>query len=399
MKLYETDGHCAAFTATVLSCEAAPDGTYEIVLDRTAFFPEGGGQSSDRGTLGGQPVLRLRTDAERSEVYHTVALPIAPGSQVEGRIDMEKRFSDMQNHTAEHIVSGTVHALYGYDNVGFHMGEEEITMDFSGRLSAKQLAEIERQANRAVYADLPVEISFHEPGSLEGISYRSKKELTSVVRLVEIKGVDRCACCAPHVARTGEIGLIKLISAQNYKGGARVGMLAGSRAFAELSHRFSQVKAVSASLSANPDELEASVARLQCEIGRLKAEKAAARRDYYTLRAEQCVLEAGNALIFEQDGSFEELRTLVNLLTEKTQGICAVCAPDPENAGAYRFVIGSRSADLRPAAAFLRETLGAACGGRREMIQGTAKAAEETLKEAFKRLASPEQLCGGALTE
>ena len=215
MKLYETDGHCAAFTATVLSCEAAPDGTYEIVLDRTAFFPEGGGQSSDRGTLGGQPVLRLRTDAERSEVYHAVALPIAPGSQVDGRIDMEKRFSDMQNHTAEHIVSGTVHALYGYDNVGFHMGEEEITMDFSGRLSAKQLAEIERQANRAVYADLPVEISFHEPGSLEGISYRSKKELTSVVRLVEIKGVDRCACCAPHVARTGEIGLITLISAQN----------------------------------------------------------------------------------------------------------------------------------------------------------------------------------------
>ena len=138
--------------------------------------------------------------------------------------------------------------------------------------------------------------------------------------------------------------------------------------------------------------------RLKCEFGRLKAEKAAARRDYYTLRAEQCVLDAGNALIFEQDGSFEELRTLVNLLTEKTQGICAVCAPDPENAGAYRFVIGSRSADLRPAAAFLRETLGAACGGRREMIQGTAKAAEETLKEAFKRLASPE-LCGGALTE
>lgn len=386
MKLYETDGHCGNFTATVRSCEADQNGCYKIVLDRTAFFPEGGGQSADRGTLAGQEVLALHTDSARSVIYHTVAKPLPPGMVVEGQIDMKKRFSDMQNHTAEHIVSGTVHTLYGYDNVGFHMGAEAITMDFNGILSQTQLADVEQRANRAVYANLPVKITFHAPDSLKGIAYRSKKELNSTVRLVEIEGVDLCACCAPHVARTGEIGLIKILGSQKYKGGTRVEMLAGARAFTELSRRFAQVKSLSSSLCTQPEDLEARIAQLKSEIDLLKARGNAVLRDYYTLRTETCTFEGGNILLFEENGSFDDLRTFVNMLTEKAAGICAVCVPENGKKESYRFVIGSRSADLRTAAAFLRETLGAACGGRREMIQGSAAASGEMLREAFGKI-------------
>lgn len=388
MKIYETDGHCGNFTATVLSCEVDRNGFYEIVLDRTAFFLEGGGQSSDRGTLGGQPILGLRTNSERSVIYHTIAAPIAKGSLVEGVVDMKKRFSDMQNHTAEHIVSGTVNALYGYDNVGFHMGSDEITMDFNGILSQEQLSEVEKRANQAVYANLPVKITFHEPGSLEKIHYRSKKELNTTIRLVEIEGVDVCACCAPHVGHTGEIGLIKITGFQKYKGGTRVGMLAGSRAFAELSYRFSQVKALSASLSAKPDDLCNRITQLQNEIGLLKAEKSAVYRNYYLLRAEHCIFRSGNTILFEKEGSFDDLRAFVNLLTERAAGICAVCAPEPGEKEAYRFVMGSRSADLRAVAGSLREMLGAACGGRPEMIQGSVVTSQSKLREAFEKIIS-----------
>lgn len=386
MKLYETDGHCGDFTGTVQSCTRTPDGTYEIVLDRTAFFPEGGGQRADHGTLGGQPLLSLRTDENRSVIYHRVAQPFDIGALVEGRVDMEQRFSDMQNHTAEHIVSGTVHALYGFDNVGFHMGNDDITMDFNGLLTGEQLAAVELRANRAVYANLPVRISFHTPDTLAGKEYRSKKEMTGAVRLVEITGVDVCACCAPHVARTGEIGLIKIMGFQKYKGGTRVSMLAGARAFAVLSHRFSQVKLLSASLSSKPEELEARVAQLQQELGAQKAEKNSILRDYYALRAAQCTFQAGNILLFEKNASFEALRLFVNLLTDRTDGICAVCVPEPGDDEAYRFVMASRRADLRVASALLRDTLGATCGGRREMIQGSVAASEAALREAFAKI-------------
>lgn len=384
MKLYETDGHCGDFTAVVLSCEATPEGRYETVLDRTAFFPEGGGQSADTGTLDGQPLLGLRTDAARTVIYHITQQPLLPGSTVRGLVDMEKRFSDMQNHTAEHIVSGTVHRLYGYDNVGFHMGSEEITMDFNGLLTAEQLTEVEMLANRAVYANLPVTISFPSPAELETIAYRSKKELEGTVRLVEIPGIDVCACCAPHVLRTGEIGLIKLLSCQKYKGGVRVSMLAGERAFRELSHRFSQVKTLSAALSAKPDTLEEAVGRLQKESDSRKAEAAAARGKYYALRASHCGAE-DSVLLREEEGTFDELRAFVNLLTAQKSGICGVCVPAPgKQNDACQFVMGCKNRDMRQIAALLKESTGAKCGGSPEMIQGSAPVSADRLRELFR---------------
>lgn len=379
MHLFERDGHCGDFTAEVCSCEAVPGGLYELTLSQTAFFPEGGGQSSDRGTLGGQEVLKLRTDDARSVVYHTVRNPVAPGSVVEGHVDMEKRFSDMQNHTAEHIISGIVHSRFGYDNVGFHMGNDGITMDFNGILSAEQLATVELLANEAVYANLPVKISFYTPETVREVAFRSKKELTGTVRLVEIEGTDRCACCAPHVNRTGEIGLIKIINCQSYKGGVRVSMLAGRRAFAELSKRFIQVKSLSAALSAKMDEVERHVQRLQAETIQAKTDRTSVLHQYYLMRAES-IGPGESALLFEETGTADDIRNFVKILMERTDEICAVFLLDRgSEQEQYRFVIGSRSRDLRNISDVLRKSAGASCGGRPEMIQGSVTAGKEQI--------------------
>lgn len=383
MNVYEIDGYCGDFTATVLSCEKTKNGLYEIALNRTAFFPEGGGQTSDTGTLGGQEVRALRTDTERFIVYHTVEKPILPGTVTQGHIDMEKRFSDMQNHTAEHIISGTVHKLYGYDNVGFHMGSDEITMDFNGMLSSEQIADVERIANQAVYANHPVQITFRRGSALKKIDFRSKKEMSGFVRLVDIKNVDICACCAPHVKRTGEIGLIKIIGCQKYKGGIRVSMLAGKRAMEELSKRFAQIKYLSAQLSSKPDNVEERVLQLQNEIYQLKCERSAALQKYYALRAEN--IGSGNGvLIFEDNGSMEDIRAFVNILAAKVAGICAVFIPEDNKKHAYRFIMADRAGTLQTVAAKLKETLGAKCGGSAEMIQGSVCATEKEIRDFLK---------------
>lgn len=381
MHIYETDGHCSDFTAEVRSCEAVPGGLYELTLSQTAFFPEGGGQSSDHGTLGGQEVLKLRADDARAVVYHTVRNPVAPGSTIEGHVDMEKRFSDMQNHTAEHIISGLIHSRFGYDNVGFHMGNDGITMDFNGILQAEQLANVELLANEAVYANLSVKISFYTPEAAREVAFRSKKELAGTVRLVEIEGVDRCACCAPHVSRTGEIGLIKIVNCQSYKGGVRVSMLAGKRAFAELSKRFIQVKSLSTALSAKMDEVERHVQRLQAESIRAKAERTSVLRNYYLSRA-QSIQPGESALLFEETGTADDIRNFVKILMERTDGICAVFLCDHSSEQEqYRFVIGSRSRDLRNIADILRKSAGASCGGRPELIQGCVAARKEQISD------------------
>lgn len=383
MNVYEIDGYCGDFTATVLSCEKTKNGLYEIALNRTAFFPEGGGQTSDTGTLGGQEVRGLRTDTERFIVYHTVEKPILPGTVTQGHIDMEKRFSDMQNHTAEHIISGTVHKLYGYDNVGFHMGSDEITMDFNGMLSSEQIADVERIANQAVYANLPVQITFRRGSALKKIDFRSKKEMSGFVRLVDIKNVDICACCAPHVKRTGEIGLIKIIGCQKYKGGVRVSMLAGKRAMEELSKRFTQIKYLSAQLSSKPDNVEERVLQLQNEIYQLKCERSAALQKYYALRAEN-IASGNGVLIFEDNGSMEDIRAFVNILAAKAAGICAVFIPEDNKAHAYRFIMADRAGTLQTVATKLKETLGAKCGGSAEMIQGSVCATEKEIRDFLK---------------
>ena len=206
-RLFDQDAYLGEFEATVERsvCEG---GMYRVLLDQTAFFPEGGGQPADEGTLDGIFV----TDVQEidGEIWHTVEAPLEPGKTVVGKLDFEKRFSNMQNHCGEHIVSG-------FNNVGFHMGSDVITVDFDGVLTEEQLYDVEQEANEAVLRNVPVTISYPSKEELETMDYRSKKEIEGQVRIVTIEGYDSCACCGTHVAKTGEIRLIKILSAQKYK--------------------------------------------------------------------------------------------------------------------------------------------------------------------------------------
>ena len=259
-KLFYNNSHQKSFEATVLSCQKK-ENYYEIVLDQTAFFPEGGGQYADTGYLGDAKVLDVQE--QEGQILHRTDQELPVGEKVTGQLDWELRFMKMQQHTGEHIVSGIVHERYGYENVGFHLGNEDCTMDFSGEIPVEDLQEIEFRANQAVWENLKIQILYPSKEEEKEMTYRSKIEITGQVRVVIVPGYDACACCAPHVDFTGEIGLIKLVGMQRYKGGVRVTMLCGGRAMADYALKQKQAKEISAMLCAKENELTDAVAHLQ----------------------------------------------------------------------------------------------------------------------------------------
>lgn len=241
-RLYEKDVHLRTFTAQVLACQAGKHG-YHVVLDRTAFYPEGGGQPGDQGTLDGVAVTDVHT--VDGEIVHYLEKPLAVGATVTGVLDYDRRFALMQQHSGEHIVSGLIFSHYGLHNVGFHMGRDAVTIDFDGFLTDEQLKTLELEANQAIWADLPVEVLWPDRETLAQLPYRSKKVIEGAVRLVRMGSVDLCACCGVHVAHTGEIGLIKFLSSQRFHEGVRIEMLAGAPAYAHLAAVWQQNKSVS----------------------------------------------------------------------------------------------------------------------------------------------------------
>jgi len=378
-RLYYGDSHLRVFTATVLSC-SEDDGRYPVTLDRTAFFPEGGGQAGDVGTLGGAAVLDTR---ERDGVVvHCCSAPLIPGETVTGVLDWETRFARMQVHSAEHIVSGTAHALWGCENVGFHMTEDGAVLDFDRELSGEQVRELERRANGRVWENLEIRAFFPSPAELAGLSFRQKKELDGDVRLVEIPGVDLCACCAPHVKRTGEIGLIRILDAMRHRGGMRLTMLAGRSAWRDAAAQGESAAALSRLFSAPRDQLVAAAEQRARELEAGKAAMVSMERRYTALLAETAPATEGDLLFFLPEGlSAAAMRELAQAGSEKCGGICAVFAGDDETG--RRYVMASRSADLRQRGRELNAALRGRGGGAAGMIQGGAQADRRTIEEAF----------------
>ena len=232
---------------------------YEVVLDRTVFFPEGGGQSSDIGWIcsaenpGCENDMLEVTDVQIADgvIRHTVSCPSdreAPfrsGDAVSVKINRERRFGFMQNHTGEHILSGLMHKRYGFDNIGFHLSDNSVTLDVNGQLDEEEILILERLANEVIYSNLAVEVSYPGDEELEKIEYRSKIEIEGQTRLVTIPGVDICACCAPHVKQTGEIGLIKIVKVLKFNGGMRLFIACGRRAFSLMQKRQQWIEEVS----------------------------------------------------------------------------------------------------------------------------------------------------------
>ena len=296
-KLYESDAYVQSFTATVRACTPEADG-YAVVLDRTAFFPEGGGQPCDTGTLGGARVTAVHT--RDGEVRHTTDIPLPAGETVTGTLDWARRLDAMQQHTGEHILSGTLHRLYGAENVGFHIGTPYVRMDTSIPLTAEQLAQAEAEANAAVRADTPVHCFVPDAATLAATEYRSKKELEGPVRLVEAGG-DRCACCGTHLHRTGEVGLIKILAAQHYKSGLRLTVACGQRAVEAVAHGWADAEAAGRLVSAPVGGLQDAVGRLQNAETSLKQRLAALQNqlaDAYAAAA-----RPGEVLVVSADGA------------------------------------------------------------------------------------------------
>ena len=367
-KLFYQDSHRTEFTAKVISCEEAKDG-YRVVLDQTVFFPEGGGQYADTGMLGTTEV----TDVHEKDniIYHTTKAALEVGSEVIGKINWDERFEKMQQHTGEHIVSGIVHERFGYNNVGFHLGSDYCTMDFDGPISKEQLKEIEMAANEAVYQDLEIQILYPSKDELKNMDYRSKIEIEGQVRIVEIPGYDVCACCAPHVKTTGEIGAIKLVNMVNYKGGERITMLCGRRAMRDYDKKDTMTKEISALLCAKEYEVADAVSKMKEEQTRMKSQVAELQQKLLEFQVAEIAVDKKIVTVFDSELSGNLPREMMNKLLDKGATICAVFAGTDEEG--YRYVIGSRSEDVRPISKTLNAAFQGRGGGKPEMVQGSIK--------------------------
>ena len=375
-KLYYIDSHMHRFTAVCTACRDT-GGRYAVTLDRTAFFPEGGGQLADTGSIGQVRVLDVH---ERGgEVWHYTAAPLEPGREYECALDYEQRLRRMQNHSGEHVVSGHIHALYGADNVGFHMGTEFMTIDLSRELTWDELMEVEHRANETVRADLPVKTWFPAPAELAALEYRSKLDLTENVRIVEIPGVDRCACCAPHVAHTGEIGFIKLLDCVRHRGGVRVSLVCGMDALDAVRVMQDNVTAVSKAFSAKREETGAAAERFLAGEQKLKERIAELSMANARMIAAAAEAREGNICIFDSVLDEVALRELVNMLSEKCTGYAAAFSGSDETG--WRYIIGSRHVDLRKMAKEINSAICGKGGGTPEMIQGRAAAGRQMIQK------------------
>ncbi|MCR5734322.1 MAG: hypothetical protein K6G22_06955 [Lachnospiraceae bacterium] len=385
-KLYDFFPYEKEFDAVITDIHPVDEDVSLITLDRTLFFPMEGGQSSDTGTISGCEVTHVEIDG--SLIIHTVKCKdgvFKKGSRVHGMIDWERRFSNMQNHTGEHILSGILHEKWQSENTGFHLSDNIVTVDTSKELTKDEIRELEYAANLAVYSNIPITCRYYEPSELEGITYRSKKQFDEPVRIVSIPGIDICACCAPHVKNTGEVGIIKIIDAIRHRGGMRFTILCGKRAFIYLSRLQDISDELTGMLSAKGEALIPAVNRLIDENRELVIKMKNAEADNLRDRIRELDPDVSNAILFT--GMIDNVvqRNAVNDLSSRHAGICAVFSSDGD--GGYNYICSWREGDARKIASFLKEKHAARGGGSELMVQGNIKASEEEIKGSLKELA------------
>ena len=376
-KLYYQDPYLTTFTARVLTCEPAKTG-FLVTLDRTAFYPEGGGQPADHGTLGAAAV----TDVHEKDgvIFHTCDAPVETGAAVEGSIDWPRRFDHMQQHSGEHILSGLLCSLYDCDNVGFHLGADTVTIDYNRELTWEQVLEAERRANETIWADTPVEITFPSPEALEQLHYRSKKELTGQVRIVTFPGADCCACCGTHVRRAGEVGLIKVLSCQKFREGVRMEILCGQRAYWYLSRIYDQDHAVAQLLSVKPQDTLAAVERQNAELTTAKQRMTELEDQLFSLRA-QALTGLGDVLLVEPPMRPDGARKLADAVAKAAGGLAAVFAGEG-NSHVYALVQAD-GGDITPLVKRLNAALSGRGGGRNGFAQGSVQADGSAIRAFF----------------
>ncbi|MDD6380975.1 MAG: alanine--tRNA ligase-related protein [Lachnospiraceae bacterium] len=372
IKLYDEAPYETDFVARITDIDENT-----VTLDRTLFFPEEGGQTCDRGTIRCKGHEFTVTDVQiKKDICHTLDTTddsLQIGDEVEGHIDWAHRFDNMQNHTGEHIFSGLVHSLKGYDNVGFSLTENTCQMDYNGKLTDDEITRIEAVANDVIWQAIPVDCRYPSSEELATTDYRSKKELTGPVRIVTIPGVDVCACCAPHVRTTAEVGLLKVISHLNYKGGTRLYIACGRRAFTDYVETFDSLTDIGHLFSTGrPDALDA-VKKLISSDQELRTKLADSERDELFRQIDK----NDTGVIFTKVTDRNILTAAFNHLKETHDGACYIFSEKPD--GGCTFLAGGRDIDARDLMPALKEKLGAKGGGKADMIQGSTPADRGTV--------------------
>ena len=365
-KLYYEDPFLQGFTAAVTSCEEGKGG-YLVTLDRTAFYPEGGGQPYDTGVLGEAKVLEVHD--KNGVITHLCNKPLAVGASVEGKIDWARRFDHMQQHSGEHICSGLICERFRCDNVGFHMGTDTVTIDFNADISWEELMEIEEAANRYICEDHPIDM----------VEYRSKKPLEGDVRIVAFTGADCCACCGTHVLRSGQVGLVKFLSVQKFREGVRIELLCGDRARRYLSACWEQDVRIAQALSVKPTASAAGVERVLGELSALKQHCAQLEEAAFAQTAAQYE-NRGDVLLFEDEMPGDSLRKLCDAVASVCGGRCAVFAGAE---GAYKYAIGCASGDLRELTKRMNAALSGRGGGKPNFVQGSVSCRRADIETFF----------------
>ena len=379
-KLYYADAFLKEFTATVLTCEPGEAG-YLVTLDRTAFYPEGGGQPADHGTLSGVPV----TDVHEKDgvIVHTVENAVEIGETVTGCIDWARRFDHMQQHSGEHILSGILCRDYHCDNVGFHLGADTVTIDYNTDISWEQALAAEWKANEVIWADVPVEVTYPSPAELEDLDYRSKKALTGQVRIVTFPEADCCACCGTHVLRAGQVGLVKVLSCQKFREGVRMEIVSGQRALTYLGHVYDQARSVGQRLSVKPGDILPAVERLEEEQAALKGREAAMEDQLFRRIAAEHAGE-GDVLVFQPSLRSDAVRRLADALAHQCTGLAAVFAGEDSH---WNYaLLRSDGADISPRVKAMNGALHGRGGGRNGFAQGSVQASEAEIRNFFNNL-------------
>ena len=375
-KLYYADAYLKAFDATVLSCEAAKN-SYLVTLDRTAFYPEGGGQPADHGTLNGVAV----TDVHEKDgvVLHTCAAALEIGTTVHGEIDWVRRFDHMQQHSGEHIVSGMLCETFHCDNVGFHMGADVVTIDYNADMTWEDVLSIEARANQYLWENHPFVVTYPSAEELAALEYRSKKELTGQVRIASFPGADTCACCGTHVAYSGEVGLVKFLSCQKFRSGVRLELLCGQRAMDCLSRSWEQNHAIGQALSVKGEKTFAAVQRLQTELADTKARAAALEEDSFRRTAAEYE-NAGDVLLVVPPLQGDGVRRLCDAVSLTCGGRCVVFSGEGSS---YKYAVIHPGQDIRQLVKDLNTALNGRGGGRDGFAQGSVQAGKEEIQAFF----------------
>lgn len=373
-RLYDNDAYQTEFSATVLDCAKYENG-FKVILDKTAFFPEAGGQPSDKGTINGIKVTDVQIEDEK--IVHFCESELDAGSIVSCKIDFERRFAFMQNHSGEHIVSGIVFKKYGLHNVGFHLNEEFVTLDFNGVLERNQIDEIELLANKVIWQNKKIKTYYPSKDELSKLLYRQKKELSGDIRIVEIEDTDMCACCAPHVKSTGEIGLIKLLSSEKMRGGIRIVMKCGEYALKDYNDKFKNVTAIQNLLSAKPEETALAVNNLLEKFNDEKQKNKDLKKKLINYMAN----DTEDKVLFAENFDIKELQSFADTLNKnKGETVLVFSEREKDN---FNFALCGNETETNELFLKLKEKFNARGGGRNGMISGTVNAKEKEIIKEF----------------